>query len=60
MTADRFACWLDRLHLSNTEAAKVLGCGINTIARYKKPGAKIPRYIALACAALAHGVPPID
>jgi hypothetical protein len=60
MTAERFSWWLDRLHLSNTAAAKALGCGINTITRYKKPGAKIPLYIALACAALAHGVPPIE
>jgi hypothetical protein len=60
MTSERFAYWLERLHLSNTQAAKALGCGINTITRYKKPGAKIPRYIALACAALAMGVPPIE
>jgi hypothetical protein len=45
--------------MSNVAAAKALGCGVNTVTNYLKPGWKIPRYIALACAAISHGLPPM-
>ena len=59
MTAADFATWIERHHLTNIAASKALGCGVNTITNYLRPGAKIPRYIALACAAISHGIPPM-
>ena len=59
MTPANFSQWIERHHFSNVAAAKALGCGVNTITNYTKPGAKIPRYIALACAAISHGIPPM-
>lgn len=58
MTPETFSAWLDRLHLKNVEAARLLGCGINQITRYTNGKAKIPRYIALACAAIAQNLKP--
>lgn len=50
--------WRARQNLSQERAAEVLGCAKASIARWEK-GQRIPRYIALACAAIAHGIPPI-
>ncbi len=58
MTARDFAEWLESHKLSNVAAAQALGCSVNTITAYTKPGAKIPRYISLACAAISHGLRP--
>lgn len=58
MTAADFIFWRTQLGLSRSQVAEALGVGINQPKRYEE-GQKIPRYIALACAAVAHGVPPI-
>lgn len=58
MTADEFRNWRNRLGLNRVEAAAVLGTGRNQPQRYED-GQEIPLYIALACAAIEHGVKPI-
>ena len=59
MTASSFIAWRSRLHLTAKAAAETLGCSRNAIARWEAGSVRIPRYIALACAAIAQGVPPI-
>jgi hypothetical protein len=56
MTADDFNAWLEHMNISGLEAARRLGLGKDTVTRYKRDGA--PPYIALACSALCHGLPP--
>ena len=58
MTSTEFREWRERLGLNRVEAATALGMGRNQPQRYED-GQEIPLYIALACAALAHGLPPI-
>lgn len=58
MTSEDFREWRERLGLSRSQVAEALGIGINQPKRYEE-GQKIPRYIALACAAVALGIPPI-
>lgn len=58
MTAQDFIDWRERLGFNRTDAAEALGLGRNQPQRYEE-GQPIPKYIALACAALAHGLPPI-
>lgn len=59
MTPDSLAAWMTRLHLTKTQAASSLGLARSTLDRYLDGSVKIPPYIALACAAIAHGLPPI-
>jgi len=59
MTGDELAAWRQRLRLNVGQAAAALGCGRNSITRWESGAAEIPRYIALACAAIAQGLPPI-
>lgn len=59
MTNEEFSAWVafmkaDR-RWSKAKCARELGCGPNQIARWSDYGA--PTYIALACAALAYGLP---
>lgn len=56
MTDTDWIAWRAHLGISNAEAARRLGIGKNVPAGYET-GKKIPRYIALACAALAFGLP---
>lgn len=58
MTAVAFLAWRQRLGLTAVAAAKALGCSRNTIAAYEAGRTPVPRYIALACAAVAFGLPP--
>lgn len=58
MNAQEFIEWRKRLGLNRTEAAEALGLGRNQPKRYEE-GQTIPKYIALACAAIAYGLPPI-
>lgn len=59
MTASDFAAWVDEMkatrNWSKRECARQLSCGINQIARWARRGA--PRYIGLACTALALRIP---
>lgn len=58
MTAADFKEWRARLGLSQLAAARVLGMSKDTTPRYEKGTVKIPRNVALACAALAAGLKP--
>ena len=58
MTAQSLTAWRERLGLNRSEAARALGLSRNSIQHYEE-GRAIPLYVALACAALAHGIPPI-
>ena len=60
MTLAAFLAWRERLHFDVSDAAKALGCGRRTIQAWQAGRTRIPRYIALACAAIAQGVPPIE
>lgn len=60
LTPASFSAWRARLGLTVKAAAEALGCSRTTIAAYEDGVNRIPRYIALACAAVAHGLPPIS
>ena len=59
MTPESFAAFIARMGWTDTRAARELGCGRNSISNWTRPGARVPRYIALACQALANGLPPM-
>jgi len=64
MTAEAFRAWLDRMGgprraMSDRAAAEALGMSRNTIKAYKDGTAEVPKVVALACAALAFGLPPM-
>ena len=50
--------WRERMGFSEREACKQIGCSRNAWAGWEKDEQKIPRYIGLACAALALGMTP--
>jgi len=57
MAAEEWLAWQAHMGWSDARCARELGLGSrNTVASYRVHGA--PRYIALACAALAYGLPP--
>ena len=51
--------WMRGLGLNKTEAANSLGLARTTLDRYLNGETEIPLVVALACAARAHGLPPI-
>ena len=55
MTGEDFTAWMEHVGMNKIKAAAALGLGRNTVARYMIEGA--PEYIALACAAIAFGLP---
>lgn len=59
MTPASLTAWMARLHFNKTRAASELGIARTTLDRYLDGSVTIPHYIALACAAIAQGVPPI-
>ncbi len=59
MTGADFAAWRARLGMNKTSAAKALDLSRNSIIAYETGRAPIPRHVALACTAIAHGLPPI-
>ena len=61
MTAAGLEAFRERMGWSKSELAANLGCDRKTLNRYLSGAtAPIPRYIALACSALAHGLPPME
>ena len=56
MTGDDFARFMAHMGWSERETATRLELSRNSVAKYKREGAKID--IDLACAALAAGLPP--
>ena len=58
MTPAEFTEWRGLLGLSKTAAARTLGISRNMPHRYENGEAPIPRYVALACAAVAFNLPP--
>ena len=58
MTPQTFAEWRRRQRLSKAAAGRLLGCSKNSIFAWETGQSPIPVYVALACAAIALGVPP--
>lgn len=50
---------MTRLHFNKVQASAALGIARSTLDRYLDGSVVIPHSIALACAAVAHGLPPI-
>jgi len=59
MTPASLTAWMNRLGYNQTEAASALGIARSTLDRYLDGSVRIPHSIALACAAVAHGLPPV-
>jgi hypothetical protein len=59
MTPAALTSWMARLRFNKTQAARELGIARSTLDRYLDGSVKIPRPIALACAAIDHGIPPM-
>ena len=59
MTPESLEAWRKRLGYNISQAANALGCNRNALAGWEAGKHPVPPYIALACAAVAHGLPPI-
>ncbi len=58
MTGADLAAWRARLKLNKSEAAATLGLSLLSYRRYERGKHPIPLYVALACSAVAHNLPP--
>lgn len=58
LSAATLAAWRERMGFSKTDAADALGCSRNSWAAWEGGESEVPRYIGLACAALALGMTP--
>ncbi len=59
MTPASFRAFRERMGLNKSQIAEALEIDRRTAARFERDGTAIPRHIALACAALAQGLPPM-
>jgi len=60
MTATSLRAWRKRLGLSQRDAAEALGVSLRQYSDYERGIAEVPQTVALACAALAYGLPPME
>lgn len=61
MTPETLLAWRQRLGIkTRSEAARRLGLSRNAYCAYEEGRTKIPIYVALACAAVAFGLPPMS
>lgn len=61
MTGATLKQWRVRNGLSQTVAAEALGCSRTSIKNWENsPARELPKYVALACAALAYGLEPMQ
>lgn len=66
MTPDNIKSWRARLGLSQRKAADAIGVGERMYIYYEQGqreggrAVEIPRTVALACAAVAYGLPPME
>jgi transcriptional regulator with XRE-family HTH domain len=58
VTPAELILWRQRQNLNMTQAAAALGLHPNTISNYEAGRSEVPRYVALACAAVACGLKP--
>ena len=58
MTASELIAIRERLRLSQSEAARQLGCSTRSIANWEKGVTPIPKSIALAASAVLMNLPP--
>lgn len=58
LTPEDLRRWLDTSGISLYEAARRLGCSRESLRLWLAGKRRVPRYIALACSALAFGLPP--
>ena len=59
MTHSDFLATRQRLGMSRAAFCRALGLSQNAGTAYEHGRKRIPRYIALACAALLYGLPPV-
>lgn len=60
MTGETLKQWRARNGLNQTGAAEVLGCSRTSIKNWENsPTRELPKYVALACAALSYGLEPM-
>ncbi|NBN62067.1 helix-turn-helix domain-containing protein [Pannonibacter tanglangensis] len=58
MTYDEFEAWRNRVGMSQKAVCELFGLSTNQPRRYAT-GTPIPPYIAYACAAVEHELPPV-
>ena len=56
MTPDQLRAWRERMKFSQQKAADTLGLSLRGYQNYESGERPIRRYIALACAAISHGL----
>lgn len=54
MQARTFLAWLASMGMTDSEAARALGCSPSTVARYREQGG--PAILGLACNAISKGL----
>lgn len=60
MTPSELVAFRQRLKLSQKALALALGVGRRTLGLYESGARPVPKTVALACAALAYGLPPME
>lgn len=58
MSPKELIAWRKRLRLSQAKAAELLGCSRSGIRQWERGQYPIPKYIALAVAAVSFDLPP--